>query len=302
MNSIHARRHAVGITAALLALASLPAAASERPYAAQKPADAAGIVEIINVAGTVDVRGWDKAVVDVSGTIGDRVERVDVASSGNRTTVRVVLPDGGSWKGDGEARLKIRVPQGSSLEASLVSADLTVEGVAGAQRLRTVSGDITSAGGGSFDVETVSGDVHLAAHGSHSARVKSISGDVTVKDSDDSLQVSTVSGDANLAVGALKNGHFETVSGDLMFDGGIDAAGQAEFQSVSGDLQLRFAGAPDAEFDVQDFSGDITNCFGPKVEKEQFGPGQRLSFRSGKGGGHVRASTHSGDVSVCTGH
>jgi hypothetical protein len=301
MNTFRPYKPLALATALLLALGSLAAAAGQRPFAAQKPADAAGTVEIVNVAGSIDVRGWDRPLVDVSGTIGERVERVDVSSSGNRTTVRVVLPDSGSWKGDGEANLKIRVPQGSSLEASLVSADLKAEGIAGAQRLRSVSGDLTSGGGGNFDVETVSGDVSLAARGSHEVRVKSISGDVTVDDSDNTLQVSTVSGDAKLSVGALKSGHFETVSGDVTFGGALDGNGQLEFQSVSGDLQLHFANAPDADFDVQDFSGDILNCFGPKPDKEQFGPGQRLNFRSGKGGGRVRASSHSGDVSICTG-
>ena len=287
-------------TAVMLALGSLAAAAGQRPFAAQQPADAAGTVEIVNVAGSIDVRGWDRPMVDVSGTIGERVERVDVSSSGNRTTVRVVLPNSGP-KTDGEANLRIRVPQASSLEASLVSADLKVEGLGGSQRLRTVSGDIAASGGGNLDVETVSGDVGLAARGSHEVRVKSISGDVSVEDSDNSLQVTTVSGDAKLSVGALKSGHFETVSGDVMFGGALDGNGQLEFQSVSGDLQLHFASAPDADFDVQDFSGDIVNCFGPKPDKEQFGPGQRLNFRSGKGGGRVRASSHSGDVSICTG-
>ena len=41
-------------------------------------ADATGEVVISNVAGTIDVRGWDRNEVKVTGTLGRGVERVDV--------------------------------------------------------------------------------------------------------------------------------------------------------------------------------------------------------------------------------
>ena len=69
---------------------------------------------------------------------------------------------------------------------------------------------------------------------------------------------------------------------------------------TSGDVNVSFAAAPDADVDVQSFSGDISNCFGPKAVEQQYGPGRRLSFRSGKGGGHVHIDTKSGDVGLCT--
>ncbi len=56
---------------------------------------------------------------------------------------------------------------------------------------------------------------------------------------------------------------------------------------------------PDADIDVQTFSGEINNCFGPKPVEQQYGPGNRLSFRSGKGGGQVHIDTKSGDVALC---
>jgi hypothetical protein len=75
------------------------------------PADPAGTVEVVNVEGSIEISGWDQPSVEVSGNIGDKVERVDVTSSANHTTVRVVLPSGNSWDGDSSAHLKIRVPQ-----------------------------------------------------------------------------------------------------------------------------------------------------------------------------------------------
>ena len=112
----------------LLSSLALPAWAAMRPFSAQKPADPAGTVEVVNVEGSIEISGWDQPTVEVNGTIGEKVERVDVTSSANHTTVRVVLPSGNSWNGDSSAHLKIRVPQKSALEVSLVSSDLRVSG------------------------------------------------------------------------------------------------------------------------------------------------------------------------------
>jgi DUF4097 and DUF4098 domain-containing protein YvlB len=289
--------------AVMLAGLSLPALAATHNFSAQKSADPAGTVEIVDVEGTIEVSGWDQSMVDVSGTIGDRVERVDVASSANRTTVRVVLPSGSSWIGNSEAHLKIRVPQKSALEVSLVSADLRVSGVNGNQHLQTVSGDIQGdVGGGDLQVDTVSGDVRLTARNGHSAQIKTVSGDVDVSGTGGEFTLHTVSGDATATLGDLARASLETVSGDVRVSAAaLAATGQLDAASVSGDLQVHFSAAPDADIDVQSFSGDIRNCFGPKPVEQEYGPGSRLSFRNGKGGGRVHIDTKSGDVELCAG-
>ncbi|HVN99500.1 MAG TPA: DUF4097 family beta strand repeat-containing protein [Steroidobacteraceae bacterium] len=298
-----ASRLAAWAAAAALAALALPAQAATRSFSAQKPADPSGTVEIVNVAGSIEVTGWNQPTVDVSGTLGDRVERVDVTRSANRTTVRVVLPDGGGWHGDSEAKLKIRVPQDSSLDVSLVSADLKVSGVGGSHHLQTVSGDIEGeVGSGGLQVNTVSGDVHLTAHNGHGAQVKSVSGDVYLSGTSGDLTLNTVSGDLIATVTELAHASLESVSGDIKVDAAALAAqGQVDVTTVSGDLRLHFATPPDADIDVQSFSGDISNCFGPKPVEEKYGPGSRLNFRSGKGGGRVHVDSKSGDVELCAG-
>jgi hypothetical protein len=287
---------------ALLPCFAAPAFASTRPFAAQSPADPTGTVEIINVAGSIEVSGWNQPQVDVSGTIGDKVERVDVTGAtggGNHTTVRVVLPSGTSWMGDSSAHLKIKVPHGSSLEVSLVSADLSVSGVDGNQKLQTVSGDIRGSAGGNLQVNTVSGNIRMTTYDDHALQIKTISGDMTVSGADGDVQVMTVSGDAELTLGSLTKARIESVSGDVQITSTLAPTGQFEASSISGTLRVKFTAEPDADIDVQSFSGSISNCFGPKPTEEHYGPGSRLNFRSGKGGGKVRLDTKSGDVSVC---
>jgi Putative adhesin len=284
---------------ALLPGFAAPAVASTRPVAAQQAADPTGTVEIINVAGSIEVTGWNQPQVDVSGTMGDKVDRVEVTGGANHTTVRVVLPSGNSWMGDSSAHLKIKVPHGCALDVSLVSADLAVSGIDGSQKLQTVSGNISGTSAGNLQVSTVSGDVRMTTHDDHALQVKTISGDMIVNGADGDVQVKTVSGDAELTFGSLTRARIESVSGDVKVSSTLAPTGQFEASSVSGDLQVKFSAEPDADIDVQSFSGDISNCFGPKPTEEKYGPGSRLNFRSGKGGGHVHIDTKSGDVSVC---
>jgi len=288
------------LLAALLCLQTVPATAATRPVDEHLAADPSGTVEIVNVSGSIDIAASDQAEVAVAGTIGSKVERVEVTRAGTRVTVRVILPKGSMYNNEGDANLHIKVPRRNALEVSLVSADLHLAGIDGDVNLQTVSGDIKGEVGGVLEVSTVSGDVQLTARNGKSTRIKTISGDTTLGGGAGEVNVESVSGDANLELGTLKHSHFETVSGDLNVSGALDAGGQLDASSVSGDVTLRFAGEPDADVDLQTLSGDISNCFGPKPVEQKYGPGSRLNFRSGAGGGHVHVETKSGDVSLCT--
>jgi hypothetical protein len=265
-----------------------------------RPANPQGAVEIDNVAGMIDVQGWDKSEVAVTGTIGKDVDRVEVTGEGNRTSVRVILPQGQHWHmRDGEADLVIHVPANSSIAATLVSSDLKVSAVHGGLELRTVSGNIDAEGGGDVHANAVSGDIHLTANAAKVIEVKSISGNIVLTGGNADIEATTVSGDAHLTLGTVSRARFKTVSGELSATLGAAANAQIEGESVSGDVKLDFASAPAADFDIQTISGDIDNCFGPKPTEMRHGAGARLSFKTGDSGARVRVSSHSGEVRLC---
>jgi DUF4097 and DUF4098 domain-containing protein YvlB len=282
-----------------LAAASTQASGIQHEVHETRPAEPGGTVEIINVAGHVSVQGWDQPQVEVSGTVGAKVERIEFSSSAGRTTVRVVLPKSSCGEDACSAWLTLRVPQRSALDVSLVSADLEIADLGGEAQLRTVSGNISGALTGAAHVNTVSGDVQLRT-ADRDLEVRTISGDVNVYGASGNVEVATVSGDAELSLGTLQRGRFQTVSGDFGVGSTLAPGGDLDAESVSGDIMLTFAAAPDAAFDLQSFSGDIDNCFGPKPASADYGPGSRLSFSSGKGSAHVRVETKSGDISLCT--
>jgi DUF4097 and DUF4098 domain-containing protein YvlB len=265
-----------------------------------RPANAQGAVEIDNVAGSIEVQGWDRSEVAVSGTIGRDVERVDVTGDGNRTSIRVVLPNGTHWHmQDGEAHLLIHVPSNSSVSASLVSSDLKVAAVRGALELRAVSGNISGEGGGDLRANEVSGDIHFKAMAAKRIEARSISGSIVLAGGNTDIEASTVSGDARLTLGTVSRARFKTVSGEISATLAAAADAQIDGESISGDIKLDFAGEPLADFDVRTLSGDIENCFGPKPEEPRHGPGKRLTFKNGETSARVHLTSNSGEVSLC---
>jgi hypothetical protein len=297
-------------TALLLAAAcpALSLAAAPRSIDEHRAVDPHAQVEVINVAGRVDVVGWDKPELAVSGTLGGGVERLDITTAGMRTTVRVVthglagIHFGWNPTAPDEARLVVHVPTGASLSTQLVSADLNVSGVGGNQEIQTVSGDVVATVQRDVRVRTVSGDVKLTA-GTESRlmEIQTVSGDLTVDGGGGEVGINTVSGDGTLHLGNATRFKVKTVSGDFNVGLALAADGRFDAESISGDLRVDFAGAlPPAEYDLQTFSGDLETCTGRKGTREGFGPGNRLNFREGAGTARVRIDTKSGDVRLCT--
>ena len=302
------------LPAAVLALAatcSAPAAWAARPGVDEHAAaDEHGQVELFNISGRIEVVGWDKPEVAASGTLGGSHQRVDISSSGTRTTVRVVhgVPGDKDWGvsfGEGgETNLIVHVPRGSSLEVSLVSSDIAIRDVQGDQELQTVSGNVTTAAVGDARIHTVSGDIQLtAAPQSKLLELSTISGNLHVTGGGGDVSVNTVSGDGTLALGTVNHAQFKAIHGNYHVSLGLAPDGRLEAESISGDMTIDFSGAlPPADFDLQSFSGDMKTCFGQQAIRERYGPGSRLSFREGSGSARVRIETKSGDVTLCTKH
>lgn len=264
------------------------------------PAEANGDVVISNVSGTVDVRGWDRNEVQISGQLGGSVERLDVDSSGGRTVIKVVLPRGNNR--DGDADLEIKVPQGSSVEVSAVSADVSSRGVLGTQRLKSVSGEITAdVAGPESEVRSVSGDITVRAAGKPvSLRLSSVSGGIDLSNASGKLDVVTVSGDARLGIGEASEVRARTTSGNLDVKGQLTRDARVDVEGVSGDLTLQFPGSGQLSAEIESFSGDISGCLARNVERaSKYGPGTRLNLRTVEAGPRIRAKTLSGDIEIC---
>lgn len=284
----------------VLLLPPVAAGAADTPVDKRIAAEPNGTVALSNVAGMLAIEGWDNPEVHVTGTLGAGVERVDVQRDGARVSVKVVLPRGGSMRA-GEADLVVKVPAASKLEVSTVSAEVETRRVGGAQRINSVSGnlglDVATA---PVEVKTVSGDVTLrGGGGSTTVRLSSVSGDVRIERLGGELEANTVSGDLQLALGTLRSLRLRSTSGDLSLRGALERDASLEAESVSGDLDLRLAAAAGFDLDAESFSGDIATCYGARGSSSGMGPGNALRSKRGDGGARLRIKTMSGDIQVC---
>jgi len=296
------RSAAVALSASVMALWSQTLLAGEA-VDEQAPADPDGQVVVINTAGSVDVSGWDKDEVHVTGTLGDGVDRLDFIPEGKRTTVRVVLPEG-SHRDVGSTRLEIHIPAGSALTVNAVSADIDVRDVRGVQRLETVSGDVDAkAAGSDVEAKTVSGDVTVNGPGDGSTSlvtVTTVSGDADVSGFSGEVEVTAVSGDLKVSAGTVSRARVKTTSGDIDFRSALAADSRLEVETINGDVGVMVADAADVDVDVETFNGDIENCFDEQVERQsKYGPGRFLRFSRGAGNRKVEIQTLNGDVELC---
>jgi DUF4097 and DUF4098 domain-containing protein YvlB len=180
------------VGAALLVLAST---ASAREVDETIDAASDGHVDIINISGSIDVYGWSKNRVEVTGELGNRVEELILERDGDKILVKVKVPRNNS--NNISSDLTVRVPEDSSIDVSTVSADITSKDIKGEQVLHTVSGDlIAEPVEDDISAQTVSGDIDILGDGSDiDVEVNTVSGDITVIEVSGSIAAEVVSGE-----------------------------------------------------------------------------------------------------------
>ena len=283
-----------------LALLAAPQAFAGTPIKERAPAAADSRVEVSNTSGSVVVTAWPRNEVEVTGTLGDGSERLEFSSAGQTTRIKVVLPKVSSHVDSTD--LVIKVPVGSSLAVNTVSADVRAQGVRGAQRLQSVSGDVqTEVAAEDVECKTVSGNVTVTGNGQPALlTITTVSGDASVTRVAGEVNGNTVSGNFTIAMGDASRSRLRSTSGDLGLKGRLAPEARLDFESISGDVRLDLAAPVSAEFDVSSFSGDIRNCFGPKpVHTSEYAPGSEWRHREGQGTARVRIKTLNGDIQVC---
>jgi DUF4097 and DUF4098 domain-containing protein YvlB len=259
-----------------------------------------GQVDVVNIAGSVEVIGWSNNSVKVTGTLGDKVEELILERNGDRVLVKVKVPRNSHGKIASE--LLIQIPEMSSLDVSAVSADIDVEGVAGEQSLQTVSGDIeTETGEHDIAAESVSGDIEIDGDGKDAeTSAGTVSGDITLSDLAGAVEAGTVSGDVTIDGVSFDRASAESVNGDIRFKAALRTDGKLVVETVNGDVDIEFTDDVSAQFDIETFNGDINNCFGPEAERtSRYAPGLELSFEVDGGNGRVVVSTLNGDINIC---
>ena len=264
-------------------------------------ADPHGTVEINNRDGSVHCVGWDKPEVQINGELAGSAERLDVQTEGKTISIRVIMRNGGIHI-SGSSDLTVKIPAGSSLRISGVSADIDVRGITGEQKLQSVSGDMrTEAAASDLSLKSISGNIKARGkNGVARTSVSTVSGNAEVIDVAGELELDTVSGDVELVMGTVSRARLQAISGDVSMTGQLNKDARIDVSSVSGDLRMRWMGAENSTVELESFSGDISSCFGHiEVQHAKFGPGSSWRYAVSGSAADIHVKSLSGDVSLC---
>lgn len=264
-------------------------------FETHEPAD----LQVETGKGTVHVTCTDttETRITVEGRDSDTVQ---VEQSGNRISVIAPRNRGGFFGGDSELFVTAVVPTASNVGTKTGSADVAVEGDAGAVAVKSGSGDVSiQTARGPVLVETGSGDIRVD-HAQEALRVKSGSGDVKLGHGGGEIAVSTGSGDVEIgashSVAVVKTGSGDlrvreshadvslaTGSGDFVVDRAL--RGRLTAKGASGDILVGIPEGLPVWTDLTTVSGSIRSS----IE----GAGQPA-----EGQDHIelRAKTVSGDI------
>jgi len=259
------------------------------------PVDADVRISVENIVGEIEIKGWDRNEVQLTGELGDSVDELEIDESSSHLQIAVINRD---QRNIDETVLILRVPEGANIEAIAVSADIEISGLDNDKlTAASVSGDVeVQAKSQWVSLESVSGDVSFSGETPRIA-AESVSGDVELSGLSGDVEATTVSGDMELQAGEMDSGKFETVSGDIQISAELSANGRISAESMSGDVVITLPASQSGLFKAQSFSGRITTDFG-SVSHAKHGPGSHLKHAAGKDGAEIRLESFSGNIKL----
>lgn len=284
----------LNITVGLMMLVAASALAGESVDESWE-IDANAAISIENIAGEIEIEGWSRNKAHLTGELGKSVDELEISASNSRLSITV---SNRHSRNIDSTELKLMVPKGASVDATAVSANIYVSGLDNEKlTASSVSGDVeVDVMSQRVSIESVSGNVEFKGH-TERISAESVSGDIDLSGISGEIAATTVSGDMELYAGSIESAKLETVSGDMTVEAEISGNGKLGAGSMSGDVTIRLPSSQTGLFKAESFSGGIYTDFG-SVKKSKHGPGSRLSHSSGSGDAEIRVESFSGDIKL----
>jgi hypothetical protein len=285
----------------IAALVMVGAVWAAQPVSESIPAGPGTEIDIDVLSGTVTIEAWSQNLVEVTGTLGDGVEGLEVDGDEDGVYIEVEYDEHYHGKQDVDTDLTIRLPAGSSLYVETVSASISVAGVTGEVDLESVSGNIDVAGTPSaLDVEAVSGAIHVE-NAPPESDLESVNGLIEVRAAGGLMDVENVSGEIMIHGGIIDGGDLASVSGNITCHAIPGPGSDLDIETMSGAITLLVDPGMVASFDISTFSGSINNQVGPEPQRtSKYTPGMELSFNTGHGGPNISLESFSGAIKLLT--
>jgi hypothetical protein len=175
------------------------------------PSDNVTNVSINNHSGFINVVGWDKDKILVTGTLDDAAEKLIFEQKGAQVLIKVEYPRMDNWSAEG-SKITVFMPKKIRMTSSTISSDIHLSNLHGGVEVRTISGDILAKNvTQNVELNSISGNISSDGL-SGKVSLSDVSGDIKDKDSSGRLDIRSVSGEVVINSKA-KEVFFNNVSG-----------------------------------------------------------------------------------------
>ena len=191
------------------------------------PARAEGLVTMDTSMGSVNIVGWDREEIRVSGTIGKHLVDFEVTATESGTLLKTILPDRDNLANlDLDCTLEVRIPESSSIRAASLGADVTVRNVRGPKECDSFTGNTTVEGrSGPIHANTIGGDIVITGPVDR-VTFRSGTGTVRISGVEAEIMGTTMNGEIHITDSQLADVDISTLTGDIFIDGDLTEGGR----------------------------------------------------------------------------
>jgi hypothetical protein len=267
------------------------------------PLSAGGTLYLENSNGSVQVSGWDRDTIDISGTkyapdtAGLNEVQVKASVHGSSATIETITPNHAFHGGNYGVSYVIRLPRKTVLEhLQTTNGAVSVDDLQGGGKVTSTNGRIgLSNASGDYTVQTTNGAINLdRCNGAF--RAESSNGSIKGNLASGSISASTTNGPVNFTIEKPQDGQKMRATST---NGSITLA-MAEFHdnaihadTTNGSITLRVPDKTNAELDAHTNSSiksDLAVTVSGEVSK------RHLAGKIGQGGPLISAETSNGSI------
>ncbi|MEO6526748.1 MAG: DUF4097 family beta strand repeat-containing protein [Gemmatimonadaceae bacterium] len=253
-------------------------------------------VRLFAAVGSMQVIGWDRDSVQVSGTVAsDSHVELGVPRS-TRVEGLKMFVEAKSEQGGREGALTLHVPRGARVWLKTGSSRIEVTDVTGGLDLNVVGGSIT-VHGSPRELRAESMDGAVTVDGTPEwMRVKTATGDIVLRGGQN-IGASTISGSIDAEGGAVDHATLETTTGAIRFALDLARGATVQMETHSGPIDVQLSRKADVAVDAATVTGTIENSWSrmrPVVGGES--RGMTLATQGGISGGRVVLRSFKGRI------
>ncbi len=267
------------------------------------PLQPGGRLDLNNTNGSVDITGWDRNTIDVSGTkfasSEDRLRdiHIKVDVSGNTASIATESP-GNFLHGSYGARYVIRVPREITLgRVQTTNGSFSIEDLQGGGHLESTNGRISIARStGDYNIQTTNGSIQFEAC-TGDERAETTNGAINGRLREGAIDARSTNGSLNLTIEKPRDGQqirASTVNGHIMLTLAEFHANPVNAETTHGGVTLRLPVNTDARVNAESTLSSITSEIALKSTDEM--SKHHLTGQLGNGGPLISATTTTGSI------